>query len=101
MECGRSLFQVVIELLVVHQRSHGSLARIDLGGYGVQMGRGRSCVLDGLLTAIEDRVRLCKQYSQLQRRHTLDGLAITYLGLPCGSKRNGHELIAQDSFGFN
>ena len=65
------------------------------------MGRGRSCVDDGLLTAIEDRVRLYKQSAQLQRRYTLNGLAILHFGLPGRSKRNRNELIAQNSLGFN
>ena len=61
MQCGRGLFQVVIELLVVHQRSHGSLARIDLGAYRVQMRRGQSRVVDGLLAAIQYAARLLEQ----------------------------------------
>ena len=54
MQRGRGLFQVVIELLVVHQRSHGSLPRIDLGAHRVQMRRSQCCVVDGLLAAIQN-----------------------------------------------
>ena len=55
---ARRLFEVVIELFVVDQRSYGSLTRIDLGADRVQIGRRPSGVLDGLLAAIQNAARL-------------------------------------------
>ena len=61
MQRRRSLCQVVIELLVVHQCSDGSLPRIDLGAYRVQVGCRQGCIVDGHLTAVQNAARLLEQ----------------------------------------
>ena len=101
MQRGRGLFQIVIELLVVHQRSHGSLSGIDLGAHRIQMRRGQSCVVNGLLAAVQNTARLLEHVRHHQRRFALDDLAVLHIGLPGGSKRNRHVLIAQHSFGLD
>ena len=82
MERGRSLFQIAVELLVVHQGAHRSLAGVDLGAYRIQMCSRQGCVLDGLLAAIQDAVHLLEKIRHLERWFALDDLAVPYVGLP-------------------
>ena len=51
---ARRLFEVGVERFVVDQRAGSALSSIDLGANRVQVRRRPSCVLDGLLAAIEN-----------------------------------------------
>ena len=85
-EFARRPLQIVIEPLVVHQRSGGSLTVVDLGADRLQIGGRKSGVLDGLLAAVQDAIGLLEQIGNLEWRPAGQRIATPYIRRRGGSK---------------
>ena len=75
------LFQVVVQLLVIHKRAHCSLAGVYLGANRFQMCSRQCSILDRLLAAIQYAARLLEEIGHQQRRFAPDSRPVLHVCL--------------------
>src|SRR6202034_2427921 len=100
LKIARGFVGLIVDRLVVNQRSDRSFACIDLRANGFQIARGLSNVLHRILSGVEYLTGFADHVRDFERRLTSNGVSILNLLRIDGPERNLDILVAQESFRF-